>query len=61
MAEMTIKNHYNSLSSEERVDFVYNVCKLCGISIPTFYKRLQANSFKAHEIKLVTENLLTTV
>ena len=58
MEEMVIKNYYDRLTTEERTDFIYNVCKLCDMSIPTFYKKLRTGTFKKSEEKLVADNLI---
>lgn len=55
---MVIKNYYDGLTTEERTDFIYNVCKLCDMSIPTFYKKLRTGTFKKSEEKLVADNLI---
>ena len=37
---MAIKDYYQKLSPSEKTDFTYQVCKLCGISIPAFQKKI---------------------
>ena len=58
MAEMVIKNYYNGLTTEERTDFIYSACKLCDMSIPTFYKKLRTDTFKKREETLIVEKLI---
>ena len=58
MAEMVIKNYYNGLTTEERTDFIYSACKLCDMSIPTFYKKLRTDTFKKSEETLIVEKLI---
>ena len=55
MAEMSIKDHYKSLTSEEKTKFIFEVCELCSFSIPTFYRKLRENSFKPCDEKLVRD------
>ena len=36
---MAIKDYYKTLSPEEKTDFAYAVCKLCGFGFAAFIKK----------------------
>lgn len=55
---MSIKDHYKSLTSEEKTKFIFEVCELCSFSIPTFYRKLRENSFKPCDEKLVRDYII---
>ena len=57
---MAIKDYYRTLSPSEKTDFTYAVCKLCGISISAFQRKLfsKDREFKQTEEILVKEKII---
>ena len=55
---MAIKDYYQKLSPSEKTDFTYQVCKLCGISIPTFQKKIFSRGFRPAEEIVIAEKII---
>lgn len=56
---MAIKDYYKTLNSSEKTDFTYEVCKLCGISIAAFQKKIFVRGFKQSEEILIQEKIVS--
>lgn len=56
---MAIKDYYKALSVSEKTEFTYEVCKLCGISIAAFQKKIFSRGFRKAEEILIQEKIIS--
>ena len=55
---MAIKDYYQQLDKSQKTDFICQVCKLCDISIPSFYRKISSGGFKKTEETLIKEKII---
>jgi hypothetical protein len=59
--EMVFKYHYDKLSIEDKAEVREEFLLQSGLSLPSFYKKLAANSFKPLEGKLLKKLLMDVI